>query len=280
MTMKGWIPVSKQHPCPICEKSDWCMIGLKGTLCNRVESRYRCPGGGWFHPFEAPRQPETLPAHRERPKPTLNPADLLASWPADGLQALATSLGVSEHSLASLGASRAFWRAGLWSLAHWPSSAWAFPMRDGGNGDVVGIRLRSDDGRKWAVAGSRAGLFIPSLTPQRIAFLPEGPTSTAAALTLGLYAIGRPSCSSGGSEIKIALRRLGVRAAVIVADNDDKPNGLRPGFDGAVKLAKEIGIKCVIWTPPTKDLRDFLLAGGTAQMITDQLKNLVWKVYR
>ena len=71
-----------------------------------------------------------------------------------------------------------------------------------------------------------------------------------------------------------------MRAAVIVADNDDKPNGLRPGFDGAVKLAKEIGIKCVIWTPPTKDLRDFLIAGGTAQMINDQLKNFVWKVYR
>ena len=236
----------------------------------RVESAHPLKNGGWFHPFGDSKPQRPVPPVPQV-KPIINPAKLLREWWTAGntIQlspvALAQSLGVSSQALISLGC--------VWAPPH---RAWAFPMRDG-YGEITGIRLRSDDGRKWAVRGSKQGIFIPDTDLQPVVYLTEGPTSTAAALTLGLYAIGRPSCSTGGLEIKVALKRLKVSRAVIVADNDDKPNGLRPGYDGAVKLASEIGIKRVIWSPPTKDIRDFLSAGGTRQIIESEIKNFVWK---
>lgn len=200
--------------------------------------------------------------------PIVNCGKLMREWDAFvPAQEDANALGVSVESLLALGCRYAP-----------PHRAWAFPMRDGYD-EPIGIRLRSSDGRKWAVRGSRNGLFIPNIDPKPVVYLCEGPTSTAAALTIGLYTIGRPACHLGGPDIKIALRRLGVSKAVIVADNDEKPNGMTPGLSGANALAKEIGVRCVVWTPPTKDIRDFVKAGGTRQMIESDLKNFVWKKY-
>ncbi len=264
-----WPHVTKKNPCGACGKTDWCQVGDKGWRCYRVESDHPFKNGGWFHPFDstkpAPPKQKPLPV-----PPSINATVMIRKWADMGIPVteLAESLGVSVDSLTDLSA--------VYSPDH---RAWAFPMRDG-YGNMIGIRLRSDDGRKWAVRGSRSGIFLPTTQPHSTVYLPEGPTSTAATLTLGLYAIGRPSCNSGGPEIKTACKRLGVRRAVIVADNDDKPSGLRPGFDGALKLASEIGIPVVIWTPPTKDIRDFVRSGGTAQLILSDIKNFVWKIYR
>jgi hypothetical protein len=277
-----WPYVTKQNPCGICGKPDWCQRGDRGWKCQRVESPHPFAKGGWFHPFG-----DSKPIGYDRPKsklkiPTLDATKLISEWfeqtTDSDFEDLACALGVSLESVVALGAVKAFWRPGLWSLDKFPSRGWAFPMRSG-DGTIVGIRVRSDDGKKWAVTGSHGGIFIPDATSQKLVFLCEGPTSTAAALTLGFYAIGRPSCNSGGEMIKDALKRIMAFKAVIVADNDAKPNGLQPGLTGALKLAKEIGIKSAIWTPPTKDIRDFLNSGGTKAMIDSDLKGFVFRNY-
>jgi phage/plasmid primase-like uncharacterized protein len=171
---------------------------------------------------------------------------------------LAGALGVSAAALASLNAVYAP-----------PHQAWAFPMKDG-YGNAVGVRLRANDGRKWAVRGSRQGIFLPETEPQRRVYVCEGPTDTAAALTIGLFAVGRPSCNCGGAEIRTACQRLGIREAVIVADND------RPGLQGAARVAGELGVKACIFVPPAKDIREFVQLGGTRQLIESELKNTVW----
>jgi hypothetical protein len=280
-----WPKFTRENPCPACQHWDWtCRRGDKGYVCMRVQSAYPMRDGGWFHPFDdAKPVPPPPPRRRHRPPPTLDAAALLAEWASetteDDLDGLAMSLGVSVDSVRALGAVRAFWRAGLWSLERFPARGWGFPMRDGA-GNIIGIRVRSDDGRKWAVTGSRGGLFIPD-QPGNFrgshVMLPEGPTSTAAALTLGYFAIGRPSCNAGGDMVRECLHRLGIYCAVIVADNDDKPNGLRPGLQGAEKLASEIGVRSVIWSPQTKDIRDYLRLGGTRDGIESDLKNFVWR---
>ena len=148
-----------------------------------------------------------------------------------------------------------------------------------GAGNIVGIRLRKADGFKWAVTGSRQGIFIPNSDPQKIAYLPEGPTDTAAMLTMGLFAIGRPSCNSGNEYIKEALKRLHISRVVVVADNDEiKAGNRRPGLEGAIKLKRFLGLPSVIWMPPSpiKDVREFLGKGGTKQMIESEIKNKVW----
>ena len=181
----------------------------------------------------------------------------LAATPASALADLAASLGLSVPSLAAVGAA---WAA--------PHAAWAFPMCDG-YGNVVGIRLRNEHG-KFAVRGSRQGIFLATVPAQKTLFVCEGPTDTAAAVALGLFAVGRPNCCCGGPEIKVYARGHVVARVVVVSDND------KPGLDGARKVGAELKLPFAIYVPPAKDLREFVRLGGTRAMIENTLNNTVW----
>ena len=245
--------------------------------CMRVESAHTCASGGWYHFYGDSYKPPEF----ERPevaRPSIDSDRLMQRFrSATGsfdYKRQAFSLGVNPTALIALGAA--------WASEY---KAWAYPMRDG-DGNTVGIRLRNDRGFKWAVKGSRQGVFMPSEGTSYglmdIAYLPEGPTSTAALLSLGLYAIGRPSCSAGNDIVKAVLKRLGIHRAVIVSDNDTlKDFGgkqSRPGYEGALKLQRELGIKSTIWMPPSplKDARDFMRKGGTKELIESDLRNRIW----
>jgi len=183
--------------------------------------------------------------------------DWLAATTASALAEFAVSLGVSTPSLVAVGAA---WAA--------PHSAWAFPMCDG-YGNVVGIRLRNERG-KFAVRGSRQGIFLASVPAQKTLFVCEGPTDTAAAVELDLFAVGRPNCCCGGAEIKVFARRHDCRRVVIISDND------KPGLDGARKVGGELKLPFAVYVPPAKDVREFVRLGGTRAMIENTLNNTVW----
>jgi hypothetical protein len=236
----------------------------------RVQSDRPCESGGWFHDYAgAPRRPVVA-----RPIATpakIDAASLIDQWRKSTalfqIRALAGALNVLTESLVALGA--------CWAPGH---AAWAFPMRDG-FGEIVGVRLRGLDGRKWAVTGSKQGLFVPQIPLNGMVFLPEGPTSTAALLSLGFYAIGRPSCNCSADPVEQTLKRIGAKSVVIVSDKDE-PNektGESPGLVGAMKLKDELKIKSCIWTPPTKDIRDFLRSGGMRDEIKSAVNQLLWK---
>jgi hypothetical protein len=171
--------------------------------------------------------------------------------------AFARELGLSVASLVAVGAA---WAA--------PHSAWAFPMCDG-YGNVIGIRLRNERG-KFAVRGSRQGIFLANVPAQKTLFVCEGPTDTAAAAQLGLFTAGRSNCYCGGPEIKVYARRHECGYVVIIADND------KPGLDGARKVGGELKLTHAIYVPPTKDLREFVRLGGTRAMIESTLKSTIW----
>ena len=260
-----WINVSKDRPCPICGKPDWCRHGELGTHCMRDDSGKQQSGGGSFFVYDQRPSPKPLVYRPVEVKPE-HTIDADAIWRrlvmrtnADAVADAARKIGVSPESLESLGTA---WAPG--------NSAWAFPMRDGNN-RVVGIRLRADNGKKWAITGSRQGLFIPNVEPQPLVFICEGPTDTAAALTLGLFAIGRPSCQGCHDHLRTALKRMGVRRVVLTSDNDT------PGINGAQKLANDLHLPCCLWIPPAKDIREFLKCGGTKAMADSLIRNLVWQ---
>jgi hypothetical protein len=189
----------------------------------------------------------------------------LAGTAPEAVAAFAAALGVSVAALVAVGAA--------WAPPH---AAWAFPMCDG-YGNVVGIRLRNERG-KFAVRGSRQGIFTttdhgPLTTgPQKTLFVCEGPTDTAAAVELGLFAAGRPNCCCGGLEVRAYARRHKCANAVMVSDND------KPGLDGARKVGGELGLPYAVYVPPAKDLREFVRLGGTRAMIENTLKQTVWNV--
>ena len=185
--------------------------------------------------------------------------------PPGQIRALGQALGVTAASLARLGAA--------WSMGY---RAWAFPMFDPA-GEIVGVRLRSETGAKWAIEGSHNALFVPdgglvAELAEEIAVC-EGPTSCAALLDLGWYAIGRPSCSAYVAETVQVCRR---RHVVIFADRDEpkkRPDGtvFYPGKIGAEALAKALHRQAltikIVYPLKGKDARAWLRAGATADVV-------------
>lgn len=249
----SWIRVTRRHPCPICHHADWCGISANGLIacCMRVDSGRPARNGGSIHRLSEGVAPATLrpirPAIVARP---LDAARLLACWrqgtDAGRVDAHAAVLGVAPAALRRLGIA--------WARR---PRAWAFPMRDEREA-IVGIRLRAEGGRKWAVSGSHSGLFIPTrLSGAEPLLICEGPTDTAAALTLGFDAIGRPSCEGNLETVVGWLCDRPYPEVVILADND------APGLRGARKLAAVLRHPCRMVVPPCKDIREWVRLGAT-----------------
>lgn len=279
--MGEWRRVTKREPCPVCQRDHYCCISLDGTvLCMRIENNhphtFKDGSLGWIHkPNGEAKRPAASARKEPEPVPTINAKALMDQFSADtsvsALKGLASSLGVSLHSVMAMG----------WAWAA-PHRAWAVPMFSG-YGEMVGIRLRTPDGRKLAVRGSHQGLFVPRCQPQSTAIITEGPTDACSALTLGLWPIGRPSASGAITDTIAAIRRLGVRKAVIVSDTDDqqeREHGRNPGISGALSLQKFLPIPSAILALPAKDLREFLVNGGTRELMDCLIKQLVWNYPR
>ena len=254
--------VSKLHLCPVCKKDDWCRVFADGWIeCMRVQSDKPAKSGGWMH-GQCPVPLRLMPRVPRSAPPTINATKLMREWDAATPVAWRAQFGMElALAYASLAAVRAAWAA--------PHQAWAFPMCDG-HGNVIGIRLRNDKG-KFAVRGSKQGLFVANVPAQKTLFVCEGPTDTAAAVELGLFAVGRPNCCCGGPEIKIYARRHECSRVVVISDND------KPGLDGARKVGGELKLPFAIYVPPAKDLREFVRLGGTRVMIENTLKGTVWQ---
>jgi len=265
-----WIRVTKNQPCRICHKPDWCTVAADGmaSCCMRVESNTQMRNGGWLHRLKdpAPRFEYRPPRDAGARRVTLDFGAIWRGWrkktgPAM-LEKYARSLGVSDQALDDLGAA--------WG---WQHAAWAFPMRDSA-GKIIGIRLRADSGRKWAVTGSHQGVFVPVAWPDMpdTALICEGPTDTAAALSLGFLAIGRPSCLGCELALIETCKRLAVRRVVIVADNDG------PGRDGARKLASTIRFPNKTIIPPAKDFREWVRAGASKALVDCVINQKLWRL--
>ena len=206
-------------------------------------------------------QPRTTPKKETPPKPATDLVATMARYVAElnrvvdlgqpRLTQQAELLGLSEASLQTIGVG---W-SGRWK-------AFAFPMRDDRE-QVIGIRLRASDGRKWAEPGSRNGLFYePGCEAGGPLYVVEGPTDTAALIDMGLdRVVGRPGCNCGNDELAryVAARRAPV---VMLADNDG------PGLAGARSAARLLALfapSVRVIQPPSgiKDARQWLQRGGT-----------------
>ena len=270
--MSAWRRVSKRATCPVCAKPDWCSVATDGAVvcCMRVESPRQLHNGGFLHRLADGNgsRPECV-SHFERPRMNRTPSPdfrrLSEQYERGGsdpdVAQLASQLGVSAESLRRL-------------HIGYDGHGWTFPMRDA-TGRILGIRRRLPNGRKLAVRGSREGLFIPDplgVEPEGAElFVCEGPTDTAAILTLGLTAIGRPSCTGG---IAYVVTRARGRDVVIVGDQDMNGSGQR----GALRLARELQPICplvqIIMPPPgINDVRAWVCAGAIRSDIESTRQN-------
>lgn len=239
--------------------------GAGGDIFNYIEKRDGCGfkeamaklTGERYEPVHFTPRPA-----RKAPEPFLDFSRLLCPWVKDTsdeqIDALANQIGVFSDALNCLGVA---WAA--------PHSAWAFPMRDG-HGRIVGIRLRTPSGDKFAVKGSHDGLFVPvGLGKVNRLFITEGPTDCAACLSLGFDAIGRANALSKVciEQCSVFIRKHEVREVVVVCDNDDA------GKAGSMKLRKSIRVNSKQLLLPSKDLRGFINIGGGRELIEAILIN-------
>lgn len=278
---ESWTRVSRRRQCPICEKCDWCLYAgpddaPTAAICARVESSQRCGQAGWLHRLhDSNWRP---PAVRIRRVATQTgaasaSASVTRDWRRyvdrceaalgdDRLDTLAEGIGVSADAL------RRLWVG--WSSEH---GAFSFPMLDAA-GEVLGVRLRNTDGRKWSVRGGREGLFFPRTDQDyndgRL-IVCEGATDCAALIDLGLLAIGRPSCSGGVRLVVEFVQKRGPADVAILADAD--PPGLRGAYNLASVLALYTPIVRVV-TPPAgvKDARAWKSTGLTREEVLARIE--------
>jgi len=253
--MSTWNRVTRAKPCPMCGKPDWCLLSADGSacICPRTENKHFIEGSGYLHVLKDTEwsKEQWTPAKKELPEHNEVMATMARKFyiACDEEQQVDADerIGVSHGSLRRLGMG--------WCASQ---SANTFPMFRHER-RLVGIRMRGKDGRKWAIKGSKQGLFIPrGLDEHKVVFICEGPTDTAAMLDLGFNAIGRPSCM--GATDLICEFVAGRSAVAIMADRDG------PGMDGAERLAhslRSIVGKVLVMSPPDghKDVRAWYCGG-------------------
>lgn len=179
--------------------------------------------------------------------------DYAAAMSSDRLAALAEQLHVAPEALKRIGCG---WGGHL--------QCFTFPERDA-RGRVVGIATRrSSDGAKRSMRSSRRGLILPAdMDKTRPLLIVEGASDVAAALSVDLQAVGRPSARGG---IPHLCELLGdwTGAVVIVGENDRKHDGNWPGRDGAMSVARSLAVRLgrpIEWALPpagVKDLREWV----------------------
>ena len=255
-----WVRVSKSRPCHICKKHDWCTRAADESVncCMRMPSSIVLGNGGYLHAGTSVGGGLVVKPQQQRR--TINPSAIMNRWKQFTTDAqvaeYANQLGVTPASLERLGCVR----------ANQHRRAYGFPMVNA-TGDVVGIRLRHDNDSKSTVKSSRSGLFVPTgIGKQDALMICEGPTDTAAVLSLGFDAIGRPSCLGHVSMIRQLLLKFNPAPDIVIcADRDGA------GLDGARRLATGLLLVApsvrVIKPPRHKDVREWVSQGATKEAV-------------
>lgn len=256
-----WTRVNKAHPCPVCERPDYCTRNGNVVHCMRVPSDHPQKNGmGWIHKLDASltAQFPPPPEKPERPRPTDEELDktfarLATKWFERGAERradLARILGVARWTMDAL---RVGWNGTTWTIPEYAPS-----------GLVVGIGTRYPDGSKKFIAGGRRGLVYGSvLAMTGTVLIVEGPSDVAAGMTLGLSVVGRPSNNGGAVTLADLIRPRTVRI-VVMGENDKKPDGRWPGSEGALALqaalTKRLRRPVLVRFPPdgAKDLRRWM----------------------
>jgi DNA primase len=187
---------------------------------------------------------------------------LRAETTEEAFTTLAATLGIPKETLMSLGFA--------WSKR---KHAWMTPMRDA-NTEIIGFQFRSESA-KWMLTGSRLGLFLPSMPIEKTLYVTEGASDCASVLSLGLFAIGKPSAMGGMDLCVDYVKKWKIESVVICADNDEaklnQSTGefVSIGFAGATKLSERLVCKKRVFIPPEKDMRSWVRKEPKARMILE-----------
>jgi len=266
--------IGRDRPCPVCGKPDWCLISNDGgaAICSRIKSERIVgeKGAGWLHCLRddgwassdwrsLPRKPAEVRSPIRTDFGNLSEKYVNQLRP-ESRGWLANELGVNVDSLAAL-------CIGFFD----DHEAFSFPMREP-NGVVCGIRLRRYDGSKFAVRGSRDGLFfVPKTLNRKYLVVCEGPSDTAALLSMNYDSVvGRPSCRGASDKVVTVCRWTQPSLVILIPDAD------KQGRQGAELLASLLRfvvprIEIVMLPEGCKDIRETLQEEKNADWLRDRI---------
>lgn len=235
--------VSRENPCPICGKPDWCLIDKEGkaAICPRIAqgSIKRCGQAGWLHILDddyKPSAPEKRPVRPVDWAGMQESAVQYLTW--ERQKALARQWDVDASVITAL-------------HTGWLMESYSFPMHRY-DGKICGFRLRHQNNNKTGVKGSRNGIFIPKgVTPNNAEYICEGNSDLAILKQLGLRGIARPGCNSC-LEWTTEWLMGREKPVVIVADNDENQVGLKWAQVLRELLIDQLGIRVTLLLPPRK----------------------------
>lgn len=271
MSRANWIRVNWETRCPVCGKADWCLVAHDGSaaICPRVESKRDLGEAGFLHVLvkrEDGWTPPAAPRDRRAQDMSAKADEYRRMISPGALAVLSEKLSVPEESLKAFGVG--------WSSSH---QAYTFPSFNPLVGKITGIQLRRTDGFKYAVKGSRFGLYMPKqMGCDSTLLVVEGASDPLAAHAAGFgFVCGRHNCAGGEGYVVAMVLKKKPERIVIVADNDE-PNrwGRRVGLDGANKLAKTLkyhNTHVRVVAPPEgfKDFRAWASTGVTRPEIEE-----------
>jgi hypothetical protein len=284
MMPRGFVRVSRSRPCPICTKPDFCLLSRDGQHAGCTRTQAGCDrdhhGREIMVCREIPTYRFTVDSSVGR-SVSLEPADerqvyinagaihrqCVKAIATEQIHELACDLGVAVEALEIMGCG--------W---HKQEQAYSFPMYDHA-AKIIGIRLRKPDGRKYAVRGSKQGVFLPvgAFPRDDVAIFVEGPTDAAALVTLGIENVfGLPSISVLSEFVRKAVRFDDRnREWIYLADAD------APGQEAAARFAAALvhaGCPGKVIVPPGghKDMRAWLNAGATRAKVLAAFKNAMY----
>lgn len=230
----------KGRECPVCGHRDsHCLRLDDGTaaLCPKADGTgsVRKYGEYGYLYVLAGMEQATFPPVEKQPERT--DEQLHAIWEPLAMRwrdagkgevgRLACTLGVSVESLARI-------------CCGWDGKAWTFPERNG-DGLIIGVSRRFEDGAKRCATGSRRGLTFaePFTASESAVLIVEGASDVAAGLTMGLVVVGRPS-NMGGVPMLCRLLRDSRGPVIVIGERDKKTDGRWPGMEGAKSVAKQL----------------------------------------
>lgn len=149
-------------------------------------------------------------------------------------------------------------------LIGWRNS-YTYPMYNE-DGEICGVQLRSKNGDKKCIEGSRLGLFLPRGILKCIlhsqVLITEGLTDTLTAYNLGFDVIGLPCATFGHELLKKYLENIDLTCTIKAVCDSDKA-----GIACANKLMEVLDIDKVIIPLPCKDLHEYYLRFGETKTI-------------
>lgn len=212
----------------------------RGRPDGDVNDVLRTIGAGVIQP--GPKTPRAAP-----PMPADRPHDFEAIYTAypEGPRAeLAARFGVPVSAVADMG------------YRYADRGVWALPSRSPG-GAMIGIQLRSDNGRKWCVTGTSHGLFVPLKQPDApFVAVTEGASDATYLLGCGIPAVARFSAQMSPMMIVDWLEDQEYREVIVIADAGEI----------GVSTAKRLALACRhrgrivrMMIPAAKDIRSWAL---------------------